>query len=307
MLPGPDGSGPARVVSTDVGIDDALAMLLIERFARPPLEAVIASGGNVRAEHVACNCAHMRERFGLQAPLFRGTDPPPTGGDQDAAHVHGPTGLGPFRSSPVDVPPIPAFVRDAQRHESVDLLVLGPATDAALLLRHPITGPRVRSVTLMGGAFGPRDGPLGNVTPWAEFNAYMDPAALWDVAGACESRIVPLDATEQRLFAVDELSEGLADGPNAGFVRELLEFSAQAHEKLGCGWGVFMHDAIAAAVWLGLIDADWRETGLAEVVRDGRRRGLTRARDDAPVRIRYARRVDMDAFLALWREVVAGL
>jgi inosine-uridine nucleoside N-ribohydrolase len=307
MASAPDSRSVSRIVSTDAGIDDALALLFIAHFADPPVEAIIATGGNVPVAHVAANCAHLRDRFGLRGALFAGTDPPPTGGARDASHVHGPTGLGAFRSPPVELPALEQLAGSAEHLAAIDLLVLGPATDAALLLRDERTGPRIRSVTLMGGAFEPRGGTLGNVTPWAEFNAYMDPAALGEVAASVETGIVPLDATEQRLFTADELADPTAGGGNARFVRGMIEFLAHAHVALGCGSGVYMHDAIAAAVWLGLIQAEWRKTGLAPVVADGERRGLIRADDASPVRIRYTRRVDMDGFLALWREVAAAL
>ena len=51
-----------RVGSTDAGIDDALALLFLQRMADPALDFVLASGGNVPARHVAANCAFLRER-----------------------------------------------------------------------------------------------------------------------------------------------------------------------------------------------------------------------------------------------------
>ncbi|MGD2173903.1 MAG: nucleoside hydrolase [Candidatus Brocadiaceae bacterium] len=297
-----------RIVSTDVGIDDALALVFLHRSGGAAPDFVVATGGNVPRQSVLNNCIYLRDLFDWDAEVFSGTDPapPPV---RDAAEVHGPHGLGDRRSPHADAPPLSSLAeRLAQAESPFDLLVLGPATDAATLLGEPKLARRCRRVTLMGGAFEPRGERLGNVTPFAEFNVYMDPGAAWRVTGsgtACE--FVPLDCTERRLFGTEELLAGVGSGPRAELVANLVAYLREAHVRLGEGDGVFMHDVVAAALWAQLIRGEWREAELRQIVRCGERRGMMITNDDGGRRIRYAHSFDEATFLTLWRQVVASL
>jgi len=296
---------PLRIVSTDAGLDDALALILLHHCSPQPIDVIVATGGNVRAELVGNNCAFLAERFGFTARLFAGTDPPDTGESSDAAHVHGPYGLAHLQPPAVSLPPFAELRAELLASDAdVELLVLGPATDAAALLRAgvPLTRP-----VLMGGAFGKRGGRLGNVTPFAEFNVYMEPGAAWSVMRAApDCRFIPLDATENRLFGAAELLEGTS-GPLGRLIADFVTYLRDAHVRLGIGDGVFMHDVLAAAIWADLISAEWRQALVREVVAAGPRRGMI-VRRSGPAgahpdacRVTYARRADEAAFLALWR------
>jgi len=124
-----------RVVSADVGIDDACALIFLHRFCVASADYIVATGGNVRASLVAANCAFLKEEFGFPSRLFAGTDPPESALTGDAAHVHGPWGLGRHKSPGVTLPPLSALVTELQQsHAALDMLVLGPATDAVRLI-----------------------------------------------------------------------------------------------------------------------------------------------------------------------------
>ncbi len=57
--------------------------------------------------------------------------------------------------------------------EPVTLVATGPATNVALLLNsHPELHSKIARIVIMGGAMG-----LGNWTPAAEFNIFVDPEA----------------------------------------------------------------------------------------------------------------------------------
>jgi inosine-uridine nucleoside N-ribohydrolase len=299
---------PCSLVSTDVGIDDALALIFLNHFARPPIDCIVATGGNVRAELVGNNCAFLKDEFGMPPALYAGSDPAPAAGRAEATDVHGAWGLGTFRAPAAELPPLKELVtRLSSAGRPLDVLVLGPATDAALLLREPALRARTGRLLLMGGVFAEHGGRMGNVTPFAEFNVYADPEAAWAVVGSgAPCRLVPLDATEGRLFREEELLEGAGSGRGARLVADLVRHARRAHVRLGQGDGVFMHDVIAAAVWAGLVEADWRSASVREVVTAGPRRGMiVQGKGGAPVD--YAWRFDAEQFLALWHEVVAAL
>ena len=301
-----DDRHPLRVVSTDVGLDDALALLFLRHHCSPPVDYIVATGGNVAANLVASNCAYLRDVFGLRAELFAGTDPPDLAGERDAAHVHGRWGLGPHRAPECRLPDFGAFLAALRSTDRpIDLLVLGPATDADLLLAEPDLAPRVHRMLMMGGAFREHDGALGNVTPFAEVHVYMDPGAAWETFALGERvQVVPLDATERRLFTADELTAGVGDDAAGRLVRDMVRFLADAHVQLGCGNGVYMHDIIAAAAWLDLVPVEWRKAQVSEVVAQGERRGMIVWEPEGTRPVSYAAAVDADAFLASWQAVL---
>jgi len=302
-------SNTLRIVFTDAGIDDALALILLHTFKDVPVDFLLATGGNVPARDVARNCAYLKRTFGWCTPLFVGTNPPGGGDIRDAAEVHGPHGLGTLSPPPAELAPMAELVSRLQdSEEELDVLVLGPATDAAVLLRDPALGPRTRRVLLMGGAFRPRDGRLGNTTPWAEFNVYMDPRAAWQViASGRPCRFVPLDATERRLFLAQELLPADVTSPRGRLLRDLVEYLREAHVRLGSGDGVFMHDVIAAAIWAGGITADWATAAIAEIPESGERRGMMVADGSGSKQVEYAPRFDEEGLLALWMNALRSL
>src|SRR5262249_26243264 len=133
--------------------------------------------------------------LGAAAPLRRPlvTVPP----DQ-----HGGDGLGDAPVwPPVDIPPASpsaaeTLVALARAHaERLTVIALGPLTNLALALRLDANAMRrTGRVVMMAGAV---DVP-GNVTPDAEFNAYVDPDAAREVFDAgLQVDLVPLDATRQ--------------------------------------------------------------------------------------------------------------
>ena len=105
---------------------------------------------------------------GAEAPLRREL--------RTAAHVHGETGLdGPELPEP-SARPVDAHAADflAELIEpGVVLVPTAPLTNVALMLeRHPDVPDRLERIVWMGGAIAE-----GNVTPAAEFNAFVDPEA----------------------------------------------------------------------------------------------------------------------------------
>jgi len=298
-----------RVVSADPGIDDALALIFLELASPSPPNYVVATGGNVPAEAATRNCAFLAREFHLSARGFAGSDPPLEGTVRDATDIHGLHGLAHLRAPARILPPAGQLHRELLNSGAdVDLLVLGPATDAAAMLGDQAIRPLVKRILLMGGAFEPRDNRLGNVTPYSEFNAYMDPRALERVlAGPAPCRMVPLDATERRLFTEEELLHGLGRGHPARLVVRLVRFLCEVHARMGHGHGVYMHDVLAAAAWAGLIEARWRRTQVQSVPSCGWKRGKIVHSQGQGWAVEYATEVDTDAFLELWQESMARL
>jgi inosine-uridine nucleoside N-ribohydrolase len=124
------------------------------------------------------------------------------------------------------------------------LVPTGPLTNVALLLeRHPDVVERLEAIVWMGGSIAE-----GNVTPAAEFNAFVDPeAAAAVLASGIPLTMIGLDVTHRALFT-PEHADRLRDAGRAGrFVAELSDFFLRFHERSYGFGGSPIHDAMAVA------------------------------------------------------------
>ena len=211
------------IIDTDPGQDDAVAILLA--LASPEdlqVLGITAVAGNVPLPLTEKNARIICELAGKpQTPVYAGCDAPLKRKLVTAEHVHGKTGLdGPQLPTPkmalqdqhaVD------FIIDTLRREApgtVTLVPIGPLTNiAAAFERAPDIIPRVQQVVLMGGAYFE----VGNVTPTAEFNIYVDPEAAAQVLNSgVDVVMMPLDVTHKALTSADWLAGLRALGTRAG-------------------------------------------------------------------------------------------
>jgi purine nucleosidase len=194
------------IIDTDPGQDDAVAILLA--LASPEeidLLGITAVAGNVPLELTARNARVVCELAGRRdVRVFAGCDRPLAHDLVTAEHVHGKTGLDgialPAPTMPLQDAHAVDFIIEALRQEpqgSVTLCPLGPLTNIATAFqRAPDIVGRVREVVLMGGAYFE----VGNITPAAEFNIYVDPEAAEIVFGAgVPLTVMPLDVTHKVL------------------------------------------------------------------------------------------------------------
>jgi purine nucleosidase len=194
------------IIDTDPGQDDAVAILLA--LASPEeieVLGITAVAGNVplpltqRNARIVCELAGRRDIH-----VFAGCDRPLAHTLVTAEHVHGKTGLDgialPEPTMPLQDTHAVEFIIDTLRARpagTVTLCPLGPLTNIATAFQ---TAPdiigRVQEIVLMGGAYFE----VGNITPAAEFNIYVDPEAA-DIVfkSGVPLTVMPLDVTHKVL------------------------------------------------------------------------------------------------------------
>ncbi len=194
------------IIDTDPGQDDAVAILLA--LASPDELEVLGLtivAGNVPLDLTQKNARMVCELAGkTETRVYAGCDHPLVHRLVTAEHVHGASGLnGPVLPEPVmplqDEHAVD-FIVDTLRAEpskSVTLCPLGPLTNIALAMRKaPDIVDRIQEIVLMGGAYFE----VGNITPAAEFNIYVDPEAAAVVfASKVPIVVMPLDVTHKAL------------------------------------------------------------------------------------------------------------
>ena len=247
-------AGPRRIIlDCDPGHDDAIAILLAARAPGIALEAITTVAGNqtlektTRNARVVCTLAGIRD-----VPIAAGMDRPLVRALHVAPAIHGASGLdGPALPEP-DVPLAPVHAVDLlierlQASEGdITLVATGPLTNLAMALRRePRIAPKIARIVLMGGAIG-----LGNWTPAAEFNIYVDPEAA-DIVFTCGRPVtmVGLDVTHTVLATEGVRARIRGLGTRVGaLVDELLGFYADRYREVFGFAAPPLHDPCAVAV-----------------------------------------------------------
>ncbi len=171
-----------------------------------------------------------------------------------ADNVHGESGLdGPALPEPTFAPQnctavelMAKTLRESA--EPVTIVSTGPQTNVALLLNsHPELHSKIARIVIMGGAMG-----LGNWTPAAEFNIYVDPEAAEIVfQSGIPVVMAGLDVTHKAQIHVEDTERFRAIGnPVSTIVAELLDFFLEYHKDEKWGFvGAPLHDPCTIA-WL---------------------------------------------------------
>ena len=307
------------IIDTDPGQDDAVAILLA--LASPEeieLLGIVAVAGNVGLERTAGNARKILELAGrTDIPVYAGCVRPMRRPLVTAEHVHGRTGL--------DGPDLPEPTMKLQPRHGVDYLVetllaapagtvtlctLGPLTNVAMaLVKAPAIAGRIREIVMMAGAYFE----VGNITPAAEFNVYVDPEAA-DVVlrSGVPITIVPLDVTHGVLNTPDRL-EGIRRIGNrcSRAVLEMMIFAAQFDRKK-YGWdGGPLHDPNVIAWLLRPELYEGRRINVSIETGSALTLGMTVADwwrvTDRPANALWLRQADAAGFHALLAERLARL
>lgn len=294
-------SGPV-MLDVDTGVDDAAALALALGM-EADLVAVSTVAGNVPIDFSTDNTLRVLSLLGAEdVPVFRGASRPLVAGYKDAAHVHGSNGLGgadlpePLAEEQELTAP-EAIVAMAEEFDGELIFVsVGPMTNLAMALSlRPRIVEQIARVVIMGGSyFNP-----GNITPYAEFNAYVDPDALDQVFAASWNEIyaIGLDVTHQTALTDAMWADipAKADGA-AGLIRAISERTFR--EKLRSGF--FLHDPLAMAVALDPTLVGVREMAVS-VITQGDQRGRTVPSEGGTVKV--AQSVDAERFVRSFCEV----
>lgn len=299
------------IIDTDPGQDDAVAILLA--LASPDeldVLGIVTVGGNVPLWRTTENARKIVELSGRSTvPVYAGCERPMVRKPVTAEHVHGETGL-----NGIELPP-PAVPQQAQHgvdfiietarglpDRSLTLCTLGPLTNVAMaLVKAPDIAEKICEVVSMGGAYFE----VGNITPAAEFNVYVDPEAAAVVFDSdIPVTLLPLDVTHQVLSTRERLDRIKALGNRCGTtVAALLSFSERFDlEKYGWA-GAPLHDPNVIAYLLDPDIYQGRHINVAIETASSLTSGMTVADywrvTKRPANCTYIRNADADRFYDL--------
>ena len=306
------------IIDTDPGQDDAVAILMALACPEFDVLGITAVAGNVPLSLTARNARKVVELAGRSdVPVFAGCDAPMRRPLVTAEYIHGATGLDgidlPEPSLPLQDRHGVDFIIDTLRREpagTVTLVPIGPLTNIATAMeRAPDIVPRIGRIVLMGGAYFE----VGNVTPAAEFNIYVDPEAAAIVFGSgVPLVVVPLDVTHAAITSREWVAAMRAMPNRCGpAVASWTDFFERYdREKYGTE-GAPLHDPCTIA-WLLRPDLfTGREINVEIETRGEFTLGMTvadwwRVSDRAPNAL-FLRHIDAPGFFDLLTERMARL
>ncbi|MDR3495463.1 MAG: nucleoside hydrolase [Ancalomicrobiaceae bacterium] len=307
------------IIDTDPGQDDSVA-ILIALGSPHELEvvAIVSVAGNVPLWRTTENALKVTDLAGRpDVPVYAGCARPMRRQPITAEHVHGTTGINGVDLAPASRPAQDQhgvdFLIDTLRASEpgeITLCVLGPITNVAMaMVKAPDITGRIAEIVWMAGAYFE----VGNITPTAEFNVYVDPeAADVVVKSGVKLTMVPLDVTHRALATHERLDRFRALGNRAGqAVADMLNFSERF--DLGkYGWiGAPLHDPCVIAYLLQPEIFVGRHINVEIELAGTYTTGMTVADwwgvSKRPANVTYLRDVDADAFFSLLVERVGRL
>lgn len=171
------------------------------------------------------------------------------------------------------------------------ILCLGPLTNIARLLQErPELIDKIEKLVIMGGAIDV----AGNVSPFAEFNIWVDPEAARIVFDSQVPKvIVPLDVTTTVSVTMEELRRAIPEaGPFSRYLLECVQGWVDVMEKRNGTRSFNPHDPIA--LFYLLLPALF-ETEIADVIVE-ERTGKTSRRKNRDSSTTICTRVDGAGF-----------
>ena len=307
------------IIDTDPGQDDAVAILLA--LASPEeveLLGITCVAGNVPLSYTTKNARIICELAGkTDVPVYAGCDAPLARKLVTAEHVHGRTGLDgpdlPDPRMPLSEDHAVDFLIETLRSQpagSVTLCPIGPLTNVATAFKKaPDIVEKVQEIVLMGGAYFQ----VGNITPAAEFNIYVDPEAAEIVfAAGAPIVVMPLDVTHQVLVtrARNDAIRGLGTPVGTAVAQMTDFFERYDREKYGSD-GAPLHDPCVIAYLIRPELFSGRHINVEIETASELTLGMTVADwwrvTDRPANATFMGSVDADGFFDLLTERLARL
>ncbi|MFQ5600378.1 MAG: nucleoside hydrolase [Candidatus Krumholzibacteriia bacterium] len=167
------------IIDSDTASDDAVAILMALRWPDVEVVAITIVSGNVAVERGATNALYTAQICGATVPVYMGARRPMVREPLHADWFHGADGMGNMdypapKRAPESTPAVDALIHEITTNPGITLVTLGPLTNVALALqRQPRLVENVGRCVVMGGAACT----VGNITPAAEYNIWVDPEA----------------------------------------------------------------------------------------------------------------------------------
>ncbi len=305
------------IVDTDTAGDDAQAILMAATSDRIDIEGVTICAGNVEFDYEVENAKYALDLAGIadSVTVYEGAREPLVKDYYHADYVHGEGGLGGELFPDTGIPSgdrhaVEYIVERARANPGeLTLVCIAPLTNVAMALRRePDLGELLDEVWVMGGNVNC----LGNVTPAAEYNFWVDPEAAKIVIDELDVRLFDWGLTERDTIFGAETLAAIDEGPDtelAEFYRTITQ-SVRAYNESQTGEQLVTHPD--SAVTAALVEPDLIEEASTYYVEVDDREGLTRGYTavdengvtDGQPRTTVVESLDADLFKTMTRDML---
>jgi non-specific riboncleoside hydrolase len=236
------------IMDIDTGIEDACAILLAIDQANLQLIGMACVYGNGPVEESYRNTRSIAKVLNLKMPISKGSAYPMI---NKTLHHREVLSLKDFGTLKIDL--------EAEKHvllasamyvkllseatEPVTIIACGPLTNVAHVIQnHPELLPKIKAISFMGGSLS-----VGNITRYAEFNAYNDPEALNIVLNSQLPLIMAgLDITRSILITPkDILKKVKSPNPTQQIFIDLIDYYTEKNKHKEHLEGIQIHDSFA--------------------------------------------------------------
>lgn len=243
------------LIDTDMGSDDAVAVIMALQASEADVKAITTVSGNVHVTQATRNALYVAQLCGSDVPIYPGMAAPLIHRHENAHFFHGDDGLGgknypaPERSA-ADTHAVQAIIDTIRAHPGLIVVTLGPMTNLALAVRQaPDIVEHVSRCVVMAGAAAT----YGNITPAAEYNVWCDPEAARIVflSGLPVEMVGWEFCIDEYALTMDEIQTVLdIQTPLARFAIECNDVAIEAFHNQTGQRGLSLPDPVTMAVAL---------------------------------------------------------
>ncbi|EOH75160.1 nucleoside hydrolase [Enterococcus malodoratus] len=238
------------IISTDPGIDDAVAIALALFSEQLDVKLICPIFGNVSLENTKANTEKLLTLYGKAPRVVLGSRRPLLRKSINASEVHGKTGMDGYSFPEPTISTEQSLTAVAAMHEVVNqtegkttLIGIGPLTDIALFIHlYPQDLEKIEQIVVMGGSLG-----RGNYGVLSEFNFAADPeAAKMVFDSGLAIQVAPMEVGRQAKV-MPEVSEKIKE---LGKIGDMFYQLFSKYRGGSFATGLSMYDALAIGLVL---------------------------------------------------------
>ena len=229
------------ILDCDPGHDDAVAIMLAAAHDKIDILGITCVAGNSTLINTKQNALKICSLIGrTDIPIYAGSDKPLKYKLVTAPNVHGKSGLDTDGETIViqtgyniqKMHAVDFIIKKClEEKDPIYLCPIGPLTNIALALeKEPAIKKKIKEIIFMGGAAMC----LGNITPAAEFNIYVDPHAANIVLNSGVRTVMfGLDVTH-KVNVNDKIINDIKSNHNKSSIlfADLMNFYSKTHREV---------------------------------------------------------------------------
>ncbi|MDU5333719.1 nucleoside hydrolase [Enterococcus sp.] len=235
------------ILSTDPGIDDAVAIALALFSEELDVKLICPIFGNVSLEHTKSNTEKLLTLYRKTPEVVSGSARPLLRDAINASDIHGESGMDGYEFPDATIfsnssrTAVEAMHEVVNQEEQTTLVGIGPLTDIALFLHlYPQDLAKIDRIVVMGGSLG-----RGNYGVLSEFNFAADPEASKIVFNSgLPIQVAPLEVGNQAKIMPEVTDKIRSFGEIGEMIYQLFtKYRSGSFEA-----GLNMYDALAIAL-----------------------------------------------------------